>query len=75
MTMQSKRGGRRDPPGGRPPKGNERFVCYIPPYIIEEIDKSRGTLTRGEFIAGLVGGFVIKQSDEKPAEGKGGEEE
>lgn len=65
MTNQpKKRGGRREPPGGRPRKDNVRLVCYVAPHTYEEIEKSRGALTRGEFIDLLVMSCVIKRSNE-----------
>lgn len=49
MTTQRKRpGGRREPPGGRPPKGNIRLVCYVQPetrkYIDNEVERTGETL-------------------------------
>lgn len=62
MTDRPKRGGLREPPGGRPSKGNVRMVCYVPPSILEEIDKRRGELTRGEFVTGLVKSFATEKN-------------
>ena len=54
MSERPKLGGRREPPGGRPPKGNVKFYCYVQPRTVETIDRARGELTRGEFITMLV---------------------
>jgi hypothetical protein len=43
---KKKRGGRRNPPGGAPVKGNVRLVCYIRPETRKLIDPS--TLGRGK---------------------------
>ena len=54
MTNRPKVGGRRQPPGGRPPKGNVKFYCYLQPAIVAAIDQERGELSRGEYITLLV---------------------
>jgi len=52
MTDRPKRGGRRQPPGGRPPKGNVKLACYVKPETLKEIDKEadRYSMTRGEIV-------------------------
>jgi hypothetical protein len=57
-------GGRREPPGGRPPKGNVKFYCYIKPDAIEQFDKERGGLTRGEFFMLVWANWHVSKSDE-----------
>ncbi len=56
MTTRKRPGGRREPPGGRPPKGNSRLVCYVKPetrsYIDSEAEKTGATL--GEIVDRLV---------------------
>lgn len=57
MTVPKKKtGGRREPPGGRPPKGNTRLVCYVQPhtraFIDSEAEKTGDTL--GQVIDYLV---------------------
>lgn len=64
MTDRRKPGGRRNPPGGRPPKGNVKFYCYVQPGIVETIDQERGTLTRGEFLTLLVANYLVDKSNE-----------
>lgn len=59
-----KRGGRRNPPGGRPRKDNVILHCHIPPFILAEIDEHRGALTRGEYITMLVADKAIDRSDQ-----------
>ncbi len=51
-----KPGGRREPPGGRPPKGNIRLVCYVQPKTREYIDgeSARTGDTLGQVIDRLV---------------------
>jgi len=56
MTDKPQRGGLRTPAGGRPRKDNVILHCYIPPAVLAIIDKQRGPLTRGEYIAALVNG-------------------
>lgn len=59
MSVPRKRvGGRREPPGGRPPKGNIRLVCYVQPETRKAIDEwaAREGLTLGQVIDRLVGG-------------------
>jgi len=48
------RGGRREPPGGAPPKGNVKFYCYVQPWVVEEVDRARGEMTRGDFLTLLL---------------------
>lgn len=62
MAERPKRGGRREPPGGRPPKGNVKFFCYLHPDTVKAIDRQRGKLTRGEFITRLVSDAVRQDS-------------
>lgn len=53
MTAPKKRaGGRREPSGGRPPKGNVRLVCYVQPETRKAIDEwaERGGLTLGQVV-------------------------
>lgn len=53
MTDKPKKiGGRREPPGGRPPKGNVRLVCYVQPETRAAIDEEaeREGLTLGQVI-------------------------
>lgn len=57
MTDRPKRvGGRREPPGGRPPKGNVRLVCYVQKHTREFIDNEaeRTGDTLGQVIDHLV---------------------
>ena len=56
MSTGKKIGGRREPPGGRPPKGNVRLVCYVQPETREAIDEwaAREELTLGEVVDRLV---------------------
>ena len=58
VTTRKKIGGRREPPGGRPPKGNIRLVCYVQPETRAAIDKEaeQGEITLGEVIDRLVKG-------------------
>lgn len=63
MTNRPKLGGRREPPGGRPPKGNVKFYCYLQPGIVETIDQARGALTRGEFITLLIANYKVDESN------------
>lgn len=64
MTDRSKKiGGRRQPPGGRPPKGNVKFYCYVQPGIVETIDQERGALSRGEFLTMLIANFMVDKSN------------
>jgi len=51
MTIK-KIGGRREPPGGRPPKGNIRLVCYVQPETRKAIDEEakREGLTLGQVV-------------------------
>lgn len=65
MTTRRKPGGRREPPGGRPPKGNVKFYCYLQPGLVETIDQERGALTRGEFLTLLVANYKVTKSNEK----------
>lgn len=55
-TPKKKPGGRREPPGGRPPKGNTRLVCYVQPhtrkFIDEEAERTGDTL--GQVVDQLV---------------------
>lgn len=53
MTTKRKGpGGRREPPGGRPPKGNIRLVCYVQPETRAAIDEEaeREGTTLGEVV-------------------------
>lgn len=66
-----KRGGRRNEIAarngkqvGRPRKDNVILHCHVPLFILEEIDKHRGALTRGEYITMLVAGKAIDRSNE-----------
>ena len=57
MIERRKRpGGLRNPPGGRPAKGNTRLVCYVQPrtraYIDAEVERRGCTL--GQVIDRLV---------------------
>lgn len=63
MTERKKPGGRREPPGGRPPKGNVKFYCYVQPGIAKTIDQERGTLTRGEFLTLLIANYMVNKSN------------
>jgi hypothetical protein len=63
MPDKPKPGGLRNPPGGRPPKGNVKWFCYLDPGIIETIDQERGALTRGEFITMLVANYKVSKSN------------
>lgn len=64
MTTRRKGpGGRREPPGGRPPKGNVKFYCYVDPGIVKTIDEERGALTRGEFVTMLIANYKIDRSN------------
>lgn len=54
MTVKPQRGGRRNPPGGRPRKDNVILHCHVPKATLDAIDKHRGTLSRGDYIATLV---------------------
>lgn len=57
MTNRPKKvGGRREPPGGRPPKGNVRLVCYVQPETRKAIDEEaeREELTLGQVVDRLV---------------------
>jgi hypothetical protein len=51
-TPKKKVGGRREPPGGRPPKGNSRLVCYVQPQTRKAIEEEAEKLgaTFGEVI-------------------------
>jgi hypothetical protein len=67
MTDKPKRGGRRNPPGGRPRKDNVILHCHVPPFILESIDLHRGGLSRGEYIALLViDAAMIRSSEHVP---------
>lgn len=57
---QKRPGGRREPPGGRPPKGNIRLVCYIKPETRNVIDRvSAGWgVTLGEVLDAIVAPMV-----------------
>lgn len=69
MTTRRKGpGGRREPPGGRPTKGNVKFYCYLPPDAIALFDKERGELTRGEFFMLMWGNWRIDQSNKEVKE-------
>lgn len=63
MTTKSKRGGLREPAGGRPTKGYVRLVCYVPPAILEQIDASKGQQTRGDVVAQLVKRLLPDQQE------------
>lgn len=56
MSNRKRPGGRREPPGGRPPKGNARLVCYVQPHTRKYIDEEaeRLEMTLGEVIDQLV---------------------
>lgn len=64
MTDKPRRGGLRNPPGGRPRKNNVILHCHIPPFILAEIDAYRGALSRGEYITMLVAGAAIDRSNQ-----------
>lgn len=51
-TPKKKPGGRREPPGGRPKKGNTRLVCYVQPQTRTAIEEEAARLgaTFGEVI-------------------------
>jgi hypothetical protein len=51
-TPKKKPGGRREPPGGRPPKGNSRLVCYVQPQTRKAIEDEAEELgaTLGEVV-------------------------
>lgn len=65
-----KRGGRREPPGGAPVKGNVRLVCYVQPHTRAEIDKiaEQEGLTLGQVVDRLV---KTDQEQRTRAQGKG----
>lgn len=63
MTDKPKRGGLRNPPGGRPRKDNVILHCYIPPFVLAEIDQHRGALSRGEYITMLMANEAINRSN------------
>ncbi len=64
MTNRPKLGGRREPPGGRPPKGNVKFYLYLPPGAVEQFDNERGELTRGEFFMLVWANWKVSKSNE-----------
>lgn len=66
MDKPKKIGGRRQPPGGRPPKGNVKFYLYLPPDAVEQFDSERGELTRGEFFMLVWANWKIGQSNVTP---------
>jgi len=51
-TPKKKPGGRREPPGGRPPKGNTRLVCYVQPQTRKAIEEEaeQSGMTFGEVV-------------------------
>lgn len=56
MTNKPKPGGLRNPPGGRPPKGNVELKCYVKKETrekIKEMSKSQ-EMTLGEVVDFLV---------------------
>lgn len=56
-------GGRREPPGGRPPKGNVRLVCYVQPETRKLIDgESERT---GDTLGQVVDRFLVRRTDEE----------
>lgn len=66
-----KRGGRRNEIAvrngkqvGRPRKDNVTLHCHVPPFILQEIDKHRGALSRGEYITMLMDGAAIDRSNQ-----------
>lgn len=52
---KKKRGGRRNPPGGAPVKGNVRLVCYVRADTRAAIDEAaeKGRMTLGEVVDGM----------------------
>jgi hypothetical protein len=64
MPDKSKRGGLRTPAGGRPRKDNAVLHCYVPPFILAQIDEQRGALSRGEYITMLVAGDAVRRSND-----------
>lgn len=52
MTHRPKRGGRREPPGGAPVKGNVRLVCYVRPETRQAIEEEAAKIgaTFGEIV-------------------------
>lgn len=65
MANPKKPGGRREPPGGRPPKGNSRLVCYVQPETRKYIDgeADRLGMTLGEIVDQLVRNMADKSRD------------
>jgi len=57
------RGGLRSPAGGRPRKDNVILHCYVPPFVLAEIDAHRGALSRGEYITMLIANAAIDRSN------------
>lgn len=57
---KKKRGGRREPPGGAPVKGNARLVCYVRPGTRALIDQesARTGETLGEVVDRLLSSDV-----------------
>ena len=64
LSDKPKRGGLRTPAGGRPRKDNVVLHCYVPPFILAEIDEHRGHLSRGEYITMLLANAAIDRSNE-----------
>lgn len=60
MSDHKKTGGRREPPGGRPPKGNIRLVCYVQKETREKIDEAAQSegMTLGEVVDALVNRLI-----------------
>lgn len=58
-----KRGGRREPPGGAPVKGNVRLVCYVQPETRKLIDEEAERT--GETLGQVVDRFLARRIDEE----------
>lgn len=75
MTDRPKRrGGRREPPGGAPVKGNVRLVCYVQPATRAVIDAevARTGETLGQVVDRLIGSVI--GSEPQPAAKRGNEQ-
>lgn len=63
MTKKPKRGGRREPPGGRPTKGNVVLHCYVKPETVKKIKEvQQSDETLGEVIDRIVQEVVTKNT-------------